>query len=56
MLWLLLRLRLAALFSNTLAGKKKRRTLPLIILFGILLLYAVVTFLSLFFMIFAVSS
>ena len=54
MLWLLLRLRLAALFSNTLAGKKKRRTLPLIILFGILLLYAVVTFLSLFFMIFAV--
>ncbi len=52
MLKVLLRARLAALFSATLQGKKKRRTIPLMVFFALLILYAlgyfIFTFVSLF--------
>ncbi len=48
MLKVLLRARLAALFSETLAGKKKRRTIPLMVFFALLILYAASYFVFIF--------
>ena len=53
MLATLLRVRLRALFADTLGGKRKRRAIPVIILLSLCLLYAAANFIFLFFTMFA---
>lgn len=53
MLMTLLGVRLRALLSGTLGGRRRRRTLPMMIFVALCLLYAAVTFLFLFFTVFS---